>query len=36
MEGTELIETWKELEKEIRQELGLEQTQEERKDGAKH
>jgi len=36
MEGTELIETWKELEKEIRQELGLEQTQEEKKDGTKH
>jgi hypothetical protein len=36
MEGTELIETWKELEKEIRQELGLEQTQEEKKDDIKH
>ena len=36
MEGTELIETWKELEKEMRQELGLVQTQEEKKDDIKH
>jgi len=36
MEGTDLIEAWKELEKEIRQELDLEQIKEEKKDGIKY
>lgn len=36
MEERSLIEVWKDLEKEVRRELGLEQTQEENKDDSKH